>query len=68
MKSLTGILLIIAKLYCAFRIIQWLVFQSIDKVNHPISEIDNVLVFVVFDIWLVTSMNHFKNEIDDFRV
>ena len=68
MKTLTGIFLIAIKLYCSFKIIQWLYLQSIDKVNHPITEIQHILVFIIFDIWLVTTMNQVKNEIDDFRV
>jgi hypothetical protein len=68
MKSLSGIILIAIKLYCVFKILQWFYFQHIDKVNHPLSEIEYILVFFVFDIWIMLSANQIKDDVDDFRV
>jgi hypothetical protein len=68
MKSLTGIFLVGLKIYASIKIFQWLYFQVFDKVNHPITEIQSILVFLVFDIWLMTSLNQIKEELKDIRV
>lgn len=68
MKSLSGIILIVIKLYCVFKIFQWFYYQHFDKVNHPISEIEHILVFFVFDIWIMMSANQIKEDVKDFRV
>lgn len=68
MKSLTGLLLIAAKLYCVFKIFQWFYFQYFDHVSHPISEIQHILVFFIFDLWLMASANQIKDEVQNFKV
>lgn len=62
MKSLTGFVLLLVKLYCAFKVFQWLYLQSFDKVSHPITEIQHILVFLIFDIWMMTSVNQIKDD------
>lgn len=64
MKSITDLLLILIKLYCGFKIFQWLYLQSIDKTSHPISEIQHILVFVLFDIWMILSVNQINEKIN----
>ena len=68
MKSLTSFILLIVKVYCAFKILQWIYLYTIDKTNHPIFEIQHILVFIIFDIWLITSANQLKDEIDNLKV
>lgn len=68
MKLLVGFLVILIKLYCGFKISQWIYFQFTDKLNHPISEIEPLLVFLILDIWLMTSVNHIQDRIDDITV
>lgn len=68
MKSLSSLLLIAAKLYCVFKIFQWFYFQYFDNVSHPISEIQHILVFFLFDLWLMSSANQIKDEIENFKV
>jgi len=68
MKSLSGIILIVIKLYCVFRILQWFYYQHSDKINHPISEIEYILVFFIFDIWIMLSSNQIKDDVDNFTV
>jgi len=53
MKIVVGVLLIIARLYCGVKILTWLVQQNFST-NHPISEIYQVLVFIILDIWIST--------------
>lgn len=61
MKTLTEIFLILIKLYCGFKIFQWLYLQSFDKISHPISEIQHILVFVLFDVWMILSVNQIND-------
>lgn len=65
MKSLTGLVLLLVKLYCGFKIFQWLYLQSVDRVNHPITEIQHILVFLIFDIWMMSSVNQIKDDLEN---
>lgn len=65
MKGVTTILLILVKLYCAIKVGIWLFEYSLDKVNHPISEIQHILVFMVFDLWLIFSANYLDKQFRD---
>jgi hypothetical protein len=60
MKTILGLLLIGVKIYCGFKVILWLYHQNFDKTNHPISEIQPILVFLLFDLWMMISANQIE--------
>jgi hypothetical protein len=64
MKFIVGLLVVIFKFYCAFKICQWLYLQVFDKTTHPISEIQHILVFIVLDIWLMMSVGKLEESMD----
>ena len=68
MKNIISFLLVIVKIYCTYKIFSWLYLQHYDKVNHPITEIQHLLVFMFFDIWLMVTANQIKNEMDESTV
>ncbi len=65
MKTIIGLLLIGIKIYCAVKIFMWLYYQNFDKLNHPISEIQPILVFMFFDLWMMVSANQLNKIQED---
>jgi len=61
MKTLTGILLLSVRVFCMVKILIWL-FQQNYSTNHPISEIQQYLVYLLLDIWIVISAKQFNEE------
>lgn len=64
MKFFIGLLVIITKIYCAFKVVQWLYLKFFDTGVHPISEIEHFLVFIVLDIWLMMSASNIEEKLD----
>lgn len=62
MKTFTGLLLILARVFCMFKIVVWL-FQQNYSSNHPISEIEKYLVFLLLDVWITVSSKQYMDEI-----
>lgn len=65
MKTIIGLLLIGIKIYCAVKISMWLYYQNFDKLNHPISEIEPILVLMFFDLWMMVSSNQLNKIQED---
>jgi hypothetical protein len=66
MKIVIGIFLLITRLYCGVKILIWLTQQSFST-NHPISEIQTFLVFILLDLWISsTNREMFENWKDDY--
>jgi hypothetical protein len=61
MKTLTSILLMFVRVFCMVKILIWL-FQQNYSANHPISEIQQYLVYLLLDIWIVISAKQFNEE------
>jgi hypothetical protein len=67
MKFFIGLLVVIFKFYCSFKIFQWIYYQFVDKSNHPINEVQHFIVFIILDIWLMLSVSQLE-KIDDIKV
>jgi hypothetical protein len=66
MKIAIGIFLLITRLYCGVKILIWLAQQNFST-NHPISEIQTFLVFLLLDLWISsTNREMFENWKDDY--
>jgi len=57
MRMLTSLLLIIGRLYTGVKVLHWLILKSIDSAPHPISEIEVILVWIIFDTWVSISQS-----------
>lgn len=52
MKVVIGLLIIIARIYIGFKILQWIFSEMKEPQIHSISEIELYLVFVILDVWI----------------
>lgn len=52
MKVVIGLLIIIARIYIGFKILQWIFLEMKEPQIHSISEIELYLVFVILDVWI----------------
>jgi len=64
MKFIVGLVVIISKIYCAFKVGQWLYLKFFDTNVHPISEIEHFLVFIILDLWLMMSATNLEEKMD----
>lgn len=62
MKYIVGLLLFIGRLFCGYKIVFWLFEKIYYKNNLPISEIEPFLVFILFDVWVITMIKNTSEE------
>jgi len=60
-----GTLILITRVYCGFKIIWWLALQNWST-EHPISEIQPVLVYVLLDTWISSVSSYMEKQNDSF--
>jgi hypothetical protein len=60
MKILLSIILFIIRIVVAVKILFWLVQESKYPELNTISDIEFYLVFLIFEIWLSTSINNIE--------
>ena len=62
MKNLIGILFVLLRFYCGYKIFVWLFERNYYKNNLPITEIEPILVFIIFDIWVMMSIREINKD------
>jgi len=60
MKILLGLFLLIIRIFVAFKIILWLFLKGQNPQLHSMSEIEFYVVFLIMDIWILTSSSNFE--------
>ena len=61
MKTVTGIVLMLVRVYCMSKILIWLVQQNFST-NHPLNEIEIYLVYLLLDIWIILISKQISEE------
>jgi hypothetical protein len=63
MKNFMSIILIIIRIYICFKFVGGLIMNSINPIEYPLQNLDWLLYYLVFDIWIqLVIPNSISNE------